>query len=158
MEPLFHNMENTWMHHPLSYWGLVTPFGDIDLGQHCLRWWLVAWRHQAITWTNVDLSLRSSDVHLRAILLEISEPSVTKISLKIAYLKLNWNLPGASELLYVAIFVAMLPWRSEEQKCYSMETLSTLPALYRGKSTDDWRFPSQMFSNTKLWYCLLYQP
>ena len=33
---------------------LVTPYGDIDLGQHWLRQRLVAWRHQTITWTNVD--------------------------------------------------------------------------------------------------------
>ena len=43
-------------------WGLVTPSGDIDLGQHWLRQSIVAWRHQAINWTNVDLSsLRNSD-------------------------------------------------------------------------------------------------
>ena len=40
----------------------------------------------------------SSDVHLRAILLEISQPSVTKISLKIIFLRFYWNLPGANEL------------------------------------------------------------
>ena len=46
----------------LINWGLVTPFGDIDLGQHRL------WRHQAITWTNVDLSsVRSSCINRRAI-------------------------------------------------------------------------------------------
>ena len=28
--------------------GLVTPHGDVELGQHWLRKWLVAWRHQAI--------------------------------------------------------------------------------------------------------------
>ena len=77
----------------------MTPYGGRDLGQHCFRWWLVAWRHQAITWTNVDLSsLRSSDVHLRAISLEISQPSVTKISLKIFFLRFYWNLPEANEL------------------------------------------------------------
>ena len=38
----------------------VMPDGDLDLGQHPLRWWLVAWWHQAITWTNVDLII--SDV------------------------------------------------------------------------------------------------
>ena len=27
---------------------LVTPYGDRDLGQHCLGKWQVAWRHQAI--------------------------------------------------------------------------------------------------------------
>ena len=39
-----------------SLW-LVTPSGVIDLSQHWLRIWLVAWRHQAITWANVDLSV-----------------------------------------------------------------------------------------------------
>ena len=34
--------------------GLVTPYGDIDLGPHWLRQWLVTWQHQAITWINVD--------------------------------------------------------------------------------------------------------
>ena len=39
----------------LTHWGLLMPYGDIDLGQHWLRLWLDAFRHQAITWTNVDL-------------------------------------------------------------------------------------------------------
>ena len=44
----------------LTHCGLVTPYGTSDLVQHWFRLWLVAWRHQAITWTNVDfLSLRS---------------------------------------------------------------------------------------------------
>ena len=67
----------------------------------CLRLWLVAWWHHAITWTNVDLSsVRSSGIHLRAISQEIPQPLFTKVSLKIAYLKLNWNLPGANDLTY----------------------------------------------------------
>ena len=50
--------------------------------------------------TNVDLSLvRSSGIHLRAISSEIPQPSLTKINLKIIYLKLNWNLPGLNELI-----------------------------------------------------------
>ena len=70
--------------------GLVTPYGGRNI---------VAWRYQAITWTNVDLSsLRSSDVHLRAISLEISHPSVTKINLKIKYLKCHSNFPGFIEI------------------------------------------------------------
>ena len=40
----------------LTHWGLVTPYGDRDLGQHWVRQWLVAWWHQAVTRTNVDLS------------------------------------------------------------------------------------------------------
>ena len=57
--------------------------------------WLAAWRHQAITWTNVDLSsVRSSGIHQRAISWEIPQPPFTQVSLKITFLKLNWNLPG----------------------------------------------------------------
>ena len=89
-------------------WGLVTPFGDIDLGQHWLRKWLVAWRHQAITWTNVDLSsVRSSGIYLRAISYEIPQPPFIKFSLKITYLKLIWNLPGANELKSVNMLIIM---------------------------------------------------
>ena len=40
----------------LTHCGLVTPYGNINLCQHRLRLWLVAWWHQAITWTNVDFS------------------------------------------------------------------------------------------------------
>ena len=57
----------------------MTPYGDKDLGQHLLRQWLVAWWHQAITWTNVDLSsITSSGIHLRAISQEMSQPSINK--------------------------------------------------------------------------------
>ena len=31
-----------------THWGLVTPYGAMELGQHWFRQWLVAWRHQAI--------------------------------------------------------------------------------------------------------------
>ena len=49
-------------------------YSDIELGQHWFRWWHVAWRHQAITWTNADLSsLRSSDIHL----MEVSRDAPT---------------------------------------------------------------------------------
>ena len=43
---------------------------------------LVAWRHQGITLTNVDLSLvRSIGIHLRAILQEIHQPFANKKSI-----------------------------------------------------------------------------
>ena len=51
----------------------MTPYGVLDLGQH-----------QAITWTNVDLSVGSNDIHQRAISIEVPQP-VTKINLKITY-------------------------------------------------------------------------
>ena len=58
------------------------------------------WWHQAITWTNIDLSsIKSSDIHQRTISQEILQPSVTKISLKSVYFNFHWNLPGANELI-----------------------------------------------------------
>ena len=58
-----------------------------------------AWWHQAITWTNVDLSsVRSSDIHLRASSQEIPQPSITKINWKIKYLKCHSNFSGVNEL------------------------------------------------------------
>ena len=48
---------------------------------------------------NVDLSsIRSSGIHLRAILQEIPHPSVTEIGLTITSLKFCSNLPGTNEL------------------------------------------------------------
>ena len=37
----------------LSYSGRVTPYGDRKMSRHWLKQ-EVAWRHRAITWTNVD--------------------------------------------------------------------------------------------------------
>ena len=83
----------------LTHWGLVTPYGVGDLGQHWIRQWLVAWRHQVITWTNVDWSsVKSSDIHIRVISQEMPQPSITKIHLKITYLKFPSHFPGANEL------------------------------------------------------------
>ena len=75
--------------------GLVTPYGDKNLGQHWLRWWLVAWRHQAVTWTNVDLSpVRSSGIHLIAISQKIPQPPIFELVWKIIYLKFCSNQRG----------------------------------------------------------------
>ena len=74
----------------VTHFGLVTLYGDIELGQHWLRLWLVAWWHQAITWTNADLSSMISDEnHFWAILHEIPWPSITGISSKITYRKIH---------------------------------------------------------------------
>ena len=61
------------------------PYDGIELSLQKLKQWLVAWRHQAITWINFDLSpVRSSDNNLGAISWEIPQSSFIKISLKIA--------------------------------------------------------------------------
>ena len=62
------------------------------------------WRHQAFTWTNVDLSSgRSSAIHLSAILQEMPQPSVTEISLRTTYLKFCSNLPGTNEFIHLSL-------------------------------------------------------
>ena len=49
---------------------------------------------------SVDLSsVRSNNIHLRAILQDMPQVSITKISLKIAYLKSYSNCPGANRLI-----------------------------------------------------------
>ena len=84
----------------LIHYGLLTPYGNIDLCKYWPRHWLVAWRHQAITFTNVDLSpVKSSAINLRASSREISQPSISKISLKIVYLKFHSIIPGPNELI-----------------------------------------------------------
>ena len=62
-------------------------------------WHWSEWRHQAITWTNVDLSsVRSCDIDLRAISWETPKPLITKFDLKIPQLIFHFNLPGANEI------------------------------------------------------------
>ena len=55
--------------------------------------------HGLVLWTNVDCSsVKSSDIHIRTISQEMPQPSITKICLKIKYLKFHSNSPGANEL------------------------------------------------------------
>ena len=85
-----------------THCGLVTPYGDKELCHHWFRQWLVAWRHQAIAWTNIDLaSVRRCHIHMTEISQQIPHPSIIKISSNITYLKLPSNLPGANELTSV---------------------------------------------------------
>ena len=47
------------------------PCVGIDVSQYWLKLWFAAWCHQAITWNNIDLSLKVfCGIHLRAISLE----------------------------------------------------------------------------------------
>ena len=65
----------------------MTRYGYIDLGQRWLWQWIVDWRHQAITWTNVDLSsARPSDIHLRKIFHELAWKHLSTI---------NWVICGS---------------------------------------------------------------
>ena len=86
----------------------MTPYVDRDLGQLWLRQWLVAWRHQAITWTNVDLStLRSYAIHPRALSWEDLKLHTNKIRMKFEFLKSHPALPGSNELTHWSCVIHM---------------------------------------------------
>ena len=113
-----------------------------------------AWRHQAITWSSVQI-----DIRLRAISQEMPWPSINKICLKITYLNFHSNFPGANELkdpCFPQILISELPlcWamtddanilsyniNSAEQE--SIETnssilfVTSLNATAQGDLTDD---------------------
>ena len=70
----------------LTHCGLVGLYGNTDLGQYCLRQWLVALHHQAIAWANVDLSsMGFFGTHLRPISQEL-------LKISIGELKLVWKI------------------------------------------------------------------
>ena len=78
--------------------------GNKDLGQYWLRQCLVAWGQQGITWTNVGVSsVKSNDIHLRAISQEIPQASIINITLKIVYLQFHFNLKWTNEFKYLFI-------------------------------------------------------
>ena len=73
-----HYLSQYWLRY-VSPYGIIRPQWVISLWpcdtiwqqdccQHWLTYWLVTWKHQAITWTNVDLSSKVfCGIHLRAI-------------------------------------------------------------------------------------------
>ena len=124
----------------------------MDLGQHWLMYWLVAWQHQAITWTNADVSLlRSSNNYLKAISQEIPQPSISKIDLKITYLNFNSNLPGAKELFLAALAINTLrpshthvylltnnPVMPKSFECYDVSMMVVRPKLNSTTPLPQW--------------------
>ena len=100
------NAENVsiwWRHYDplLTPCGLVTPFGDTELWKRWIRYWLVSWRQQSITWSNVDLSsIRSHGIHLTALSYENLNIPISEMILKILFSKSHEDLPGTNELIY----------------------------------------------------------
>ena len=75
------------------------PSDVIDLGQHQLMWWLVAWRQQVITWTKVNFSLmRFYGIHLRVI--SPCVPEFENYSLKVTVTSLNELTPCGLVMSY----------------------------------------------------------
>ena len=71
-------------------------YGDIDLCQHWLTYWFVAWRYHAITWTNVDVSSKVfCGIHLREISHEIPMEPIRNMCSNITLWKLLPHTPWA---------------------------------------------------------------
>ena len=134
----------------LTHCDLVTPYGDKDLGQH-------AWRHQAITWTNVDWSsVKSSDIHIRAISQEMPQPSITEIFLKITCLKFHSNFLGAKELSIVSFrnyrfnkgqTQPWIVWRVETSFIVGCKDFMTLNSLWPSNTIWQHRSGSTQWSH-----------
>ena len=103
--PSLHYWRTEWAH-----CGLLIPYDDIELGQHCFRVRLVVWQHQAITWNNVDLSVEFCGTHLTPISQEVLKISIYKMSFKNIIVKLLLHLSVASETeLSLCLFTASFP-------------------------------------------------
>ena len=84
--------ESMHLRNPYSWWRHMTTYTQV-------RWWLVAWRHEVITWTNVDFSqVRSGDILPKKTSENVIKPSFTEIILRFTYPTFDSNLPGANEL------------------------------------------------------------
>ena len=94
------NVENIpiwWCHHGYGQYGPVANHKNTREKSQCgfldecyFLIDIMYWRHQVITWTNVDLSsVRSSGNHLMVMSQYIPQPSVTEICLKTTYLKFH---------------------------------------------------------------------
>ena len=143
--------------------GLVPPYGDMELGQHWLRQWLVAWRHQAITWTNVDWSVRSHGIHLGASSLEDLKKTIKETRLKIAVLKWHPGLPGANVLMPIVLLENSVWWRTQPTYFFFWRTgpgyhgLNILASTCIGSpyithmilTTDFWKFCTLMTCRCK---------
>ena len=90
------------MQHTLC--GLVTPYWWHTSGStlpQVMAWcrlWLGDWRHQAITWTNVNLSGKFCSIQIRTISLLVLKVSIIGIWCKSKHFKLTLYLPGDIEL------------------------------------------------------------
>ena len=125
----------------------MKPQGDIhvDLGQHWLRQWLVAWRHQAIIWINVDLSSEVFyGIQLRAILQVLMNLTRNMCS-KFTFLKLIIAVKGPMSWYQLARLMQMLwRWLGDE---------STASAMLIGKCWHSARAKLTYFTPYK-WYNL----
>ena len=80
----------------------------LNLGQHCIRWWVIAWLHLAIIWSNVDLtSVRSPVLYVSLFPVIATMPSTI------------WNAFRTN--VYIIKFSG--PWAAGLPTCLSLSEL-----------------------------------
>ena len=95
------NYEQISWHIRHTYWKCT-----IDLGQLWIRYWLVAWLHQTITWTSDKLSLvMYCGINVMTIWQRLHQLLYCMISFKILLLKLPPHLLGTIKLT-LCLFIA----------------------------------------------------
>ena len=97
----------------LSHCALVMQYNDIDLGQHWLRYWLVGWWHQAITWNNVGFPSLRCCIHLRAISQWVAMLLFCVMILKVICFQLLPHSPESNELNNTELQIALVVLRPE---------------------------------------------
>ena len=85
----------------IAHCGLVTSYANIELCEDWLRWWLVAWRHHAIIWTNINYScVIFCGINLTSFYNEYPSCYSVKWIWKLCMYFQNWlHVPGDSELI-----------------------------------------------------------
>ena len=77
----------------------MTPYDHIAVGQHWLRLWVKAWRHQAIARRNADLSSKVfPDIPLRIVSKEMLTNLISNVCPEITLSKFAPYPPEAIEL------------------------------------------------------------
>ena len=121
---------------------LKTTYGVIELGQHQFRQWLVAWRHQANAWTNVNLSvMEPCCIQVRT----LSHEMVQEISISLMYWKINTLRPRQDgrhfpDDIFICIFLNENEWHSIKisLKFVPNVPINNIPALVQIMA---WRRP-----------------
>ena len=102
--------------------------------------------HQAITWTNVDLSsVRSRGIHGRALSWEDLKIPISKARLKIPCLESHPDLPGANELIQddpmaMCVLALVAVWGSGHFSKWPEKSRNFIMEL----SWDSFTFPSDI--------------
>ena len=78
----------------------------LNLGQHCIRWWVIAWLHLAIIWSSVDLtSERSPVLYLSLYPIITTMPSTIRNAFRINVYIMKFSGPWPLAYVHALVLV-----------------------------------------------------